>query len=395
MPTLILLTNEFPPGPGGIGNHAYHLARQLVRLGWEVRVIAPQDFVSEAEIQDFNRQQPFQIIRASSGQGSLHGGVARFSLLDGQLRKKEVDLLVATSRSAVMLGSLAARLFGVKLVAVGHGTEFNAPDRWSREILRQAYQQANAVICVSYYTWGLMEKMGIRPRAGQVITNGADDTRFHILSPEAKQDFRQKAVLPDGPILLTVGRVNDRKGQEIVIRALPEILQEFPETHYLMAGLPEKKQELTEMARQLGVAEHIHFLGRVSDEDLVGYLNCCDLFLMPSRVAPDGDCEGFGIAVVEAALCGKPSIVSMNSGLPEAIVDGTTGLAIPDNDVDATARAVLQLLQNRPLLQKMGEAAHSIARERQTWEVKAAEYDHTLRDLLAVKGLKRVPIDSR
>jgi phosphatidylinositol alpha-1,6-mannosyltransferase len=93
----------------------------------------------------------------------------------------------------------------------------------------------------------------------------------------------------------------------VVIRALPHILKVAPKTHYLMAGLPTLKHELTELARKLGVAEHVHFLGRVDADSLVKYLNCCDVFVMTSRLTKDGDCEGFGIAVVEAALCGKPA----------------------------------------------------------------------------------------
>ena len=80
-------------------------------------------------------------------------------------------------------------------------------------------------------------------------------------------------------------------------------------------------------------------MGRVEEGDMVNWLNRCDLFVMTSRTLPDGDCEGFGIAVVEAALCGKPAVVSSQCGLIEAIEDGVTGIGVPEGDVVATANA--------------------------------------------------------
>ena len=126
-----------------------------------------------------------------------------------------------------------------------------------------------------------------------------------------------------------MGHVSERKGQEIVIRALPHVLAKLPDAHYAMIGLPTLRPKLTQLAKTLGVENRIHFLGKLGGDDLVRWLNCCDIFTMTSRMTQDGDCEGFGIAVVEAALCGRPAVVSAQSGLIEAIKDGVTGFAVP------------------------------------------------------------------
>jgi len=149
-----------------------------------------------------------------------------------------------------------------------------------------------------------------------------------------------------------------------------------------MAGLPTLKYELTKLARELGVAEYVHFLGRVDADNLVRYLNCCDVFVMTSRFTKDGDCEGFGIAVVEAALCGKPAIVSANSGLAEAIIDGLTGIAVPEGDEVATANALFSLLKDAQLRHKMGKAALDLARREQSWRTRSGEYEKLLAGLL-------------
>src|SRR5574338_548738 len=217
MPELILLSSEFPPGPGGIGNHAFHLAHQLCDRGWDVKVITPQDYASQEEIQVFNRAQPFTIITVPSGRGWLRGGLVRFRTLAGQIRIRKADLIVASGSSAVFLASFAAFLFGLRFAAIGHGSEFGVHGSWKRFLTRTAYSRADAIICVSQFTQRLMERIGVKPRAGMVV----------------------------------------RKGHEIVIRALPEILAEFPDTVYLIAGLPKEQPRLASIAAELGIADHV------------------------------------------------------------------------------------------------------------------------------------------
>lgn len=175
-------------------------------------------------------------------------------------------------------------------------------------------------------------------------------------------------------MLLTVGNVSDRKGQEVVIRALPGILDQVHNAVYWMAGLPQKQAPLTSLADQLGVAHAIRFWGKVPLEQLRMLYNACDLFLMTSRQCADGDFEGFGIAVIEAALCGKPAVVSDNSGLAEAVIDNQTGLLVPQNDPVATAQAVINLAQNPALLSAMATQAYHQAIAHQTWDHVGSQY---------------------
>lgn len=383
MPKIILLSSEFPPGPGGIGSHAFHLAHQLYVRGWDIRVITPQDYAPQTEIERFNQAQPFSIHQVPSGRGWLREAFTRMRVLVRLVHEKGPSLLLASGRSAVFLAALAAPFLRLRLVAVGHGTEFGTPGLVQRAITCLAYSRASTLICVSHFTRGLAKKLGIRPDQIEVIQNGADAGRFQVLPVEVKQDFARKLGLQSSPNLLTVGSVTERKGQEVVIRAMPEILREFPSTRYYMAGLPQEQPRLERLALELGVAQSIRFLGRVSQEDLVGWYNCCDIFLMTSRTTHSGDSEGFGIAAVEAALCGKPAIVSSNSGLAEAVVDGHTGLLIPEGDAHAAAAAVLRLLKDPELYISLSEQARAHACATQAWESVGLKYDRFLRPLTA------------
>ncbi len=189
-------------------------------------------------------------------------------------------------------------------------------------------------------------------------------------------------------MLLTVGNVTERKGQEVVIRALPDL----PGVRYEMIGLPTRAPELAALARELGVADRIEFVGRAPQEELVRRLNACDLFVMTSRNTAGGDFEGFGIAVVEAALCGKPAIVSSGSGLSEAIIAGETALVVREGDSADTARAIKELLADPARLTKMGAAANAYALAEQTWAHRAERYDAVLREAMRPQGRKIVVI---
>jgi phosphatidylinositol alpha-1,6-mannosyltransferase len=350
--------------------------------------MAPQDYATDEEVRDFNRHQPFPIIRFSSGGGWLRESLSRGRLLYRQIRARQPDLLLASGRSAVFLAAFAKRGFRLRLVAIGHGTEFGSRDFAYRSLMRLAYRQADAMIFVSRFTGELVRDMGLQPKIQAVIHNGADPEKFDVLSEDHKNVCLCKQAPGARHILLTVGSVTERKGQEVVVRALPEILKEFPDTHYVMAGMPLERQKLEAVAARLGVTDRIHFLGRVPEQDLAGILNSCDLFLMTSRFTANGDCEGFGIAAVEAAMCGKPAIVSGNSGLSEAILDGKTGFVVPQGDSGAAAQAVLRLLRDPGLRKAMGEAAYAYSRSQQTWERKGCEYDRVLRDLLTKESLE-------
>lgn len=382
-PCVVIVSSEFPPGPGGIGTHAFEMSRQLHRLGWRVRVLSMQDYASDEEIKQFNDAQPYPIVRLPSRCGALRGVSRRLRLLKEQFQQFRPDVAMATGGPMVWLTALATRRAPIPYLAVGHGTEFGVRRGLHARLLRWGFERAEAVVCVSEFTKKQMLAMSIRSRRVEVIPNGADGGRFRVLKPEQRlQARRELGIGEQTPLLLTVGSVTERKGQEVVIRSLPELLKQIPQAHYAMIGLPVRQAELTRIAQELGVADRVHFLGRQDNEAVVRFMNACDLFVMTSVKTREGDCEGYGIAAVEAALCGKPAVVSAGSGLAEAIVDGVTGVAVPENSPQETAQAIARLLQDHALRQQFGQAALERARREQQWEQRAQEYDQLLRSLL-------------
>ena len=383
MKRLGIVSTEFPPGPGGIGAHAHAVVKGLTALGWEPTVVTPQDYAAEEEVSKFNASLPFRIMRLRTSRVAGVRRLVQAVRIKRVLSQVRPDVVIATGLRAVWLCGVVVPALRRPWLAVGHGKEFGVHGL-ERAITRHAYSRSDAVVCVSRYTWEAMSRAGITPRAGRVIPNGGDASTFAPLPESEAASFRRSLGSPDARILLTVGHVSERKGQDVVIRALAR-LRDMRDVHYLMAGLPTKEPEFGALARELGVAERVHFLGRVDTARLVRLLNVCDLFVMTSRHDAQGDFEGYGIAVVEAALCGRPAVVTGNSGLAEAIEDGTTGLCVPENDVDATAAAIQDLLRDPVRRRAMGAAARARALSEQTWDRRVGEYDDVLRALVGAR----------
>jgi phosphatidyl-myo-inositol dimannoside synthase len=378
----LVLSSEFPPGPGGIGTHAHQLALQLVRHGWRVTVATLQEMAEPSAIAAFNAEQPFTI-RVFEQRGNPVRKLAhRARVLTRMVRELKPDITIASGERMVWLAGIVHDITRMPFVAMGHAMEFNVQRRWQQWVTRRSYDRAAGIICVSHFTWSHMEARGIKPPRGCVIHNGADENRFKVLPVSEVRAFREAHGFGDAPLLVTVGSVHERKGQEVVIRALPRVLEKIPNAQYAVVGVPYRAEAFGKTARELGVADHVHFLGAVPAHDVVRALNAADVFVMASQHTSAGDFEGYGIAVVEAALCGTPAVVSESSGVTEAVEPGETGLVARLSDPASTADRIIELLADRPELAAMADRARTRALQEKTWAHRGVQYDRFLRDLV-------------
>jgi len=380
---LLIISSEFPPGPGGIGTHAYQLAKYFSAHGIDVSLISPQDYASQEEIEAFNAAQAFAISRLPSYPNKAFQALKRLNLLRKTIRDFNPDIVVVSGGKTPWVTPALLNGHKTPWALVGHGTEFGGRGLLSSWLTRVSGNAADAVICVSEYTKEAMHAIGINMPPVYVIHNGADHVQYFPLPDNEIRSFREEYGAEDKFVLLTVGKVYDRKGQEVVIRALPLILESHPDVVYWMVGMPQDQQKLTEIADELGVRDHIRFWGKVSNRDLVRFYNACDLFVMTSRQLADGNFEGFGIAVIEAALCGKAAVVSDNSGLAEAVKHGETGLIVPQNDPVITAEAIISLIEDRQKYEKLGIQARQNAIEKQTWDKVGERYSRVFGKIIS------------
>ena len=214
------------------------------------------------------------------------------------------------------------------------------------------------------------------------VRQGVDPAKIHLLTPGVPGVFFERSPRPgrvlkryglEGKrIILTVARLVERKGHEAVIRVLPDLIKEFGNCVYLVVGIGPSEQKLKRIARELGVAGAVVFAGRKSQEELVDYYAACDVFAMPNRELADGDTEGAGVVFLEAAALGKPVIAGRVGGTGDSVADGVTGFRVDPALPEELGKRLSQLLGDRDLARRMGEAGRRIVLKERRWEDRAS-----------------------
>jgi phosphatidylinositol alpha-1,6-mannosyltransferase len=246
-----------------------------------------------------------------------------------------------------------------------HGDEVPSHPR----LARLAARSSDTTIAVSRYTRDVAIRVGVSRERLAVIPPGVD------LPPDGAP-----ARAPDPrPTLLTVARLTDRyKGHDVMIDALGRLRAEEPDVHWVVVGDGPLRAELEQRTRAAGLSANVTFLGAVDDATRDAWFARAHVFAMPSRLPPGGaGGEGFGIAYLEAAARGVPSVAGRVAGAVDAVVDGETGVLVDPTDAAAVAGAIGLLLREPERARRLGEAA----RERAVafaWPAIAARVDALL-----------------
>lgn len=335
MRQLLLISSEFPPLPGGIGTHAYQLAMGFTQNGYQVIVLTDRRSKDEDLERNFDANLPFlvhRVPRMSFGRTYL----ARIKKTFYYVKQNKEITLVSSGKFSLWIGALL-HLYHRTLnqVAVIHGTEIKAGGLMSRFLTKYSLLQFKKIIAVSNFTKSKI--LEVIPNATiTVITNGVEITNHQSISEIKKEGLR----------LITVGNVTNRKGQHNVISALPLLKNHYPDIHYDIVGLPTDAERLQKQARINGVTSLVSIHGVVSEIEKQQLILQSHLFLMLSEHLPNGDFEGFGIAVLEANALGVPAIGTRDSGIADAIQDGKTGILVDPHDPEEIKTAIFTVLNN-------------------------------------------------
>ena len=332
MPKILILTSEFPPQPGGIGNHAYHLAKGLQGNGDEVVLVCDRRSETGEEEREFDEGLSFQVVRIPRKK------IILFSYLD-RVRKafalgKEADIVLASGKFSLWMGAFMSFFLKRRFIAVVHGSEIRLPNPILRKLTEFSLKRYEAVIAVSNYTKSLMGHL--RLKNIHVIPNGFEMEVVEV--GRVKEDPM--------PILITVGNVTQRKGQHNVIQALPVLLKKYPDLEYHIVGIPTDKTKLEKLALDLGVEKSVVFYGKVEEERKRELLLQADVFVMLSEKTKRGDVEGFGIAILEANALGVPGIGARDCGIEDAIADGFSGKLIENHNPQQLEAAIAEILND-------------------------------------------------
>ena len=373
MPTL-LVTNDFPPRVGGIQSYLQSLADRLP--AGELIVYAP----AWPGAAGFDAARPHPVHRHPTGLMLPMPEVARRA---GQLARAHGADTVWFGAAAPLglLGPGLRRTAGVRrIVASTHGHEVG----WSmlpgaRQALRRIATTADVVTVVSRYTRGRLASACGPAAALEMLRPGVDTDVFRP-DPGARADLRARYRLGSAPVVVCVGRLVPRKGQDVLVRALPQIRRTAQGARLLLVGDGPDRDRLRRLAVECDVADAVVFAGAVPHDELPAHHAVADVFAMPCRTRGRGlDVEGLGIAFLEAAAAGVPVVAGSSGGAPETVWRGRTGVVVDGRDVAAVAGTVGELLADPGRAAEMGAAGRAMMAREWTWEAAATR----LHDLLA------------
>jgi phosphatidylinositol alpha-1,6-mannosyltransferase len=276
------------------------------------------------------------------------------------------------SAPLALLGHSMRDVGARRVVASTHGHEVG----WSmlpgaRQALRRIGDTADVLTYVSKYTRSRLTA-AFGPMAGlEMLPSGVDTEQFRP-DQGAREEIRARHGLGDRPTVVCVSRLVPRKGQDMLITALPELRKRVRDVALLLVGGGPYRKHLTEMVDDLGVGDNVVITGSVPWQELPAHYNAGDVFAMPARTRGKGlDVEALGIVYLEASATGLPVVAGNSGGAPEAVLDEVTGHVVDGRDVCQLSDTLAALLADPVRARRMGQAGREWVGENWRWDVMA------------------------
>ena len=375
----LFVTSDFPPITSGIATYLYNTWKNLPLE--KIIVLGPK----VAGWESFDDKQNFKIFRYRLPLGnSLFARMVKtflFIFYIGKLRRKEKigKIHCGAPLSAGIAGLVFKKFFNIPYCVYVYGGETKKYKRVkvAYPIMRLILKNAQKVIANSMYTRDEFIKFGILPQKLVIISPGVNVQKFVPISkvPEIEKVHNLK----NKKVILSVARLVERKGQDMVIRALPEVLEKLPNLVYLIVGEGPEEAKLKKLTKDVGVESCVNFIGHVSDNELPKYYNACDVFIMPNRETRGTEIiEGFGISFIEASACGKSVIGGKSGGVGDAVIDGVTGILVNPLNTEEISSAILKLLTDEDYARRLGNNGRLRVEKEFRWELQAQKLKEVL-----------------
>lgn len=362
--SLLISSTYFPPQTGGIsrtmGTIASALGPNEVCCLTAVRSASTE----KKELPDvavYRRPRAFTKGKATQALGF---GAAIAEIV---LRERPRLVQLATAYEGHM-GLWLERWLNLPFIIYAHGNEIfdvlSSP--WPKP--RFSIIKAGRVLANSRFTAELVEKAGADPARIEVVHAACDVDRFRplVANGELRRDLLGSS--DRAPVILSVGGLMERKGHDMVIAALPELVTRFPKLVYLIVGDGPCRSNLQKLAVKTGVGASVVFAGKVPDDRLPYAYSVCDVFVMPSRHRQEfGDVEGLGLVYLEANACAKPVVGGRSGGVPDAVIDGVTGFLVDPSSPEDIASAIGRLLSSPELAARLGRQGRDRVLAEFTW----------------------------
>ncbi|HTR69903.1 MAG TPA: glycosyltransferase family 4 protein [Mycobacteriales bacterium] len=361
-PRLLVVTNDFPPRPGGIQSFVHGVVSRLPTD--QVVVLTSRWRGCEA----WDAAQPFEVVRHDTSV-LLPTRAVRRHAIELMADREVTDVWFGAAAPLGLLGPALRRAGARRLVATTHGHEVGwASLPGARSLLRRIAAGVDVLTYLGDYTRDRLAR-AIAPYDGKLerLVPAVDDTLFR---PDAQDpDLRRRLGVADRPVVVCVSRLMPRKGQDMLIRAWPEISRRVPGAALVLVGGGPSRHRLERLAKRCGVADSVVMSGSVSHAELPSWFCAGDVFAMPCRERLRGlDVEGLGIVFLEASACGRPVVAGRSGGSVDAVRDGETGRLVDGRSVQQIEDAVAGLLADPAGAAAIGARGRSWVSAQWSWD---------------------------
>ena len=373
---VLFVTNDFGPRAGGIETFIIGLIER--RPVGQTIVYTSAQPNSEQYDAEWLAQYGVRVIRDRS---KILLPTPRVAFHLKKIIRKE-GITTAAFGSAAPLGLLSAGMkrAGVdRTVALTHGHEV----WWAKVfpfnlLLRRIGSTVDVLTYLGEFTRSAISK-GLTAKAQASMVKIAPGIDVEHFIPTDATVLRNSLGLSDKKVIVSVGRLVHRKGQDHLIEAMPEILKSIPQAHLLLVGEGPYREHLQTLVKKYNLEASVTFIGRIQYKDLPTYICVGDIFAMPSRSRLMGlEVEGLGIVYLEASSCGLPVLAGDSGGAPDALVQNETGLVVNGTDDQQIATAAIKLLTNIELSKKMGLAGRQWIIDKWRWEIWSKDFEKLL-----------------
>jgi phosphatidylinositol alpha-1,6-mannosyltransferase len=353
----LLITENFPPKSGGSGRWFWELYSRLPQGEYEV--LAGEDpgavkFDNDASLLIMREDLTSTEWGFVSVKG-LQFYISRVLRIRKIVKRNNItNLHCGRVLPEGVIAWLLNILTGIPYTCYVHGEDLETAQS-SREqyfICGQVIKRAKNIICNSQNSANIVAKFGDKASAKTLVLHPGVDSELFVPANK-EQKILSTLGWSNKKVVLTVGRLQARKGQDMMIRAVPEIIKYIPNFLYAVVGDGECKDELLSLVEELKLNDYVKFLSEISDQDMINCYQQCDLFILPNRTI-DQDIEGFGMVLVEAQSCAKPVIAGDSGGTKETMLVGETGIIVDATNPHNISTAVVDILANEQKLVSMG-----------------------------------------
>lgn len=364
----LVITNDFPPRVGGIESFVLAMVQRMDPDRVVVHT-ARQD--GDAE---FDAGLPFPVVRDRARIMLPTPGITRRSVAIARERGCDSVWFGAAAPLGLMAATLRRRAGVRRTVATTHGHEvWWAKAPVTRQLLHRIGETNDVLTYLGEYTRSQISRALSPSAAAHMVqlTPGVDSEAFN---PSVDgRPVRDRYGLGDRPVIVCVSRLVERKGQDMLVRALPLVQRSVPDAAVLLVGDGPMLGALETLAAELQVSDDVVLAGAVPWVELPPYFAAGDVFCMPCRTRKLGfEPEGLGIVYLEASATGLPVVAGSSGGAPDAVLDGRTGVVVDGGSVPAVSAALVSLLTDPGAARDMGAEGRRWVQHTWRWAASAA-----------------------